>query len=198
MRRSLVLHIAIARRVVAQCLFFMATSGVAFAQITGTVNPNPAAAEPPAKEDVPPGSCMPIGLTVSGEIVFPIQCKEFIEREREKTAERSAAVAGEKPVAKQSEVVAPSEAVVLENGKAADKPSDKPADKPADKLADKPADKLADKPLEPASSRRIEHQARMRTISSRAAGSDDCTHYRTYDPSSGTYRGYDGRVRSCR
>jgi hypothetical protein len=33
-------------------------------------------------EDVPPGGCMPIGLTASGEIVFPIQCKELIERHR--------------------------------------------------------------------------------------------------------------------
>jgi hypothetical protein len=25
-----------------------------------------------------------------------------------------------------------------------------------------------------------------------------CQRYRTYDPESGTYRGYDGRVRPCR
>jgi hypothetical protein len=31
---------------------------------------------------------MPIGLTASGEIVFPIQCKEFIERQRGKAVEQ--------------------------------------------------------------------------------------------------------------
>jgi hypothetical protein len=47
-------------------------SGSALAQITGTVNPSPAPAEPSAKEDAPPGGCMPIGMTASGEMVFPI------------------------------------------------------------------------------------------------------------------------------
>src|ERR1700716_4630256 len=63
-------------------LLLTAMSGAALAQTTGTVDPSPAPAEPSVKEDVPPGGCMPIGLTASGEIVFPIQCKEFIERQR--------------------------------------------------------------------------------------------------------------------
>src|ERR1700736_764815 len=57
-----------------------------------------------AQEDVPPGGCMPIGLTASGEVVFPIQCKEFIERQRGKAvegkpaaSEEKAAVSEEKP-----------------------------------------------------------------------------------------------------
>jgi hypothetical protein len=48
---------------------------------------------------------MPIGLTASGEIVFPIQCKEFIEQHRGKAAEQKPAE--EKPAAKQSEGVVP-------------------------------------------------------------------------------------------
>jgi hypothetical protein len=31
---------------------------------------------------VPTGGCMPIGLTASGEMVFPLQCRELIERQR--------------------------------------------------------------------------------------------------------------------
>ena len=54
-------------------------SGAALAETTGAVNPSSTPAQPSANEDVPPGGCMPIGLTSSGEIVFPIQCKEFIE-----------------------------------------------------------------------------------------------------------------------
>src|SRR6202035_452173 len=86
------------------------TSSAALAQTTGTVNPSRAPAEPSVKEDVPPGACMPIGLTASGEIVFPIQCKEFIERQRGKAVERKPA-AEEAPVqaAKQPDSAAPLE-----------------------------------------------------------------------------------------
>jgi hypothetical protein len=51
-------------------------SGTAFAQDTSAVPPNPTPA--PAGEDVPPGGCMPIGVTAAGEMVFPFQCKEFL------------------------------------------------------------------------------------------------------------------------
>jgi BA14K-like protein len=91
----------------ALALLLSVMSGAALAQITGTVNPSPAPAEPSAKEDVPPGGCMPIGLTASGEIVFPIQCREFIERQRGKAVEQNPAAVEEKPAAKQSEGVAP-------------------------------------------------------------------------------------------
>ena len=43
----------------------------------------------------PPGGCTPIGLTVSGEIVFPMTCKDFIERH--KAADRAATAADAKP-----------------------------------------------------------------------------------------------------
>jgi hypothetical protein len=102
-------------RLSALLLFLM--SGAAIAQTTGTVNPSPAPAEPSVKEDEPPpGGCMPIGLTVSGEMVFPIQCKEFIERHRGKAVEQKPAAVEEKAASKQSESVAP------ENSKPAIKP----------------------------------------------------------------------------
>jgi BA14K-like protein len=43
----------------------------------------------------PPGGCNPIGVTVSGEIVFPMTCKDFIERH--KAADRAASAAETKP-----------------------------------------------------------------------------------------------------
>ena len=147
-------------------LLLSVMSGAALAQTTGTVNPSPAPAEPSVKEDEPPpGSCMPIGLTVSGEMVFPIQCKEFIEQHRGKAAEQKPAE--EKPAAKQSEGVAP------ENSK--------PAVKPVETV-----------PLP----KRVEDAPRER-----AKSPDDryCSeHYRSYDPASRTYTGYDGQRRSCR
>ena len=78
-------------------LLLTVMSGPALAQTTGTVNPSPAPVEPSVKEDVPPGGCMPIGLTASGEIVFPIQCKEFIERQRGQAVEQKPAAVEEKP-----------------------------------------------------------------------------------------------------
>jgi hypothetical protein len=153
-------------RLSALLLFLM--SGAAIAQTTGTVNPSPAPAEPSVKEDEPPpGGCMPIGLTVSGEMVFPIQCKEFIERHRGKAVEQKPAAVEEKPAAKQSEGVAPE--------------SRKPVIKPAETV-----------PLP----KRVEDAPRER-----AKSPDDryCSeHYRSYDPVSRTYMGYDGQRRSCR
>jgi hypothetical protein len=144
------------------------TSGAALAQTTGTVDPSRAPAEPSIKEDVPPGACMPIGLTASGEIVFPIQCKEFIERQRGKAVERKPA-AEEAPVqaAKQPDSAAPLES--------------KPAAQPVETV---PLPKM-----------RVEQEP-----SERATSSEDgypCLRYRTYNPKSGTYRGYDGQSHSC-
>lgn len=39
---------------------------------------------------VPTGGCMPIGLTANGEMVFPLQCRELIERQRGPVAVASA------------------------------------------------------------------------------------------------------------
>ena len=140
-------------------------SGAARAQTTGAVDPSPAPAEPSVKEDVPQGGCMPIGLTASGEIVFPIQCKDLIERQRGKAAEQRPTAAEEKPAAKQSEAVAP------ENSKP------------------RTIKRVETVP----SARRVKREPRERAVSS-----NECTRNRTYDPESGTYKGYDGQRHSCR
>jgi len=148
-------------------LFLTLMSGAVLAQTTGTVDPSHAPAEPSVKEDVPPGGCMPIGLTSSGEIVFPIQCKEFIERQRGQAVERKPAAVEEKPAAKQSEGAAPV--------------NSEPAIKPVEAA-----------PLP----KPVEQEPRESAVSR-----DDryCSqHYRSYDPASGTYVGYDGRRRACR
>src|SRR5712692_4625978 len=41
-----------------------------------------AQAEASKPDGVPAGGCMPIGLTARGDLVFPMQCRELIERER--------------------------------------------------------------------------------------------------------------------
>ena len=152
--------------------FLAVMSGAAFAQTTGMVHPNAAPAEPSVTEDVPPGGCMPIGLTVSGEIVFPIQCKEFIEGQRGKAVEQKPATVEERPG-----VSLPAWA----NSYAFVKPAQTAVqpDVPTENS------KSAIKPGEPA---RVEDKPR---------GGYGCQHFRTYDPASGTYTGYDGRRHSC-
>jgi hypothetical protein len=88
------------------CFAILASSGgVALAQKTGTVTPDHAPPEPAEKQDVPaPGGCMPIGITVSGDVVFPLQCREFIERQK---ALKPLAGAEEKQAAPQAEVAMP-------------------------------------------------------------------------------------------
>jgi len=58
-------------------MFSMLASGAALAQTTGSTGPDST-----GKDKVPPGGCLPIGVTASGEIVFPFTCKAFIERLR--------------------------------------------------------------------------------------------------------------------
>jgi outer membrane biosynthesis protein TonB len=181
---------ALPRRVAARCCVLLTVmGGAALAQTTGTVNPNPAPAESAVQPDVPPGGCMPIGLTASGEIVFPIQCKEFIDRERGKAVEQTTPAAAGKPAAADEKPAAePKPAVVQEKPAARESEAATPPQDPTAEI-----NKPADKPAEAAAlSKRAERELRRR-----ASRSDGCPHYRSYDAASGTYRGYDGRRRSC-
>ena len=175
----------------------------ALAQTTGAVNPSAAPAQPSGNADVPPGGCMPIGLTTSGEIVFPIQCKEFIERHRGAAVEEKPA-AEQKPAAVQAKPAAVEEKPAAVEAKPA-AVEEKPAaveQKPAaveEKSAARQSESVAPEDRKPANKpvetlqKRVEHEPHQR-----AMRSDNCKSYRTYDPASGTYRSYDGRRRVCR
>ena len=159
-------------------------SGAALAETTGAVNPSAAPAQPSANEDVPPGGCMPIGLTTSGEIVFPIQCKEFIERHRGAAVEQ-------KPALEQKPAAVEAKPAAVEQRPAA--VEEKPGAKQSESVVPEDS-KPANKPVQTAPlQRRVEHEPHPR-----AMRSDSCKSYRTYDPVSATYRGYDGQRRSCR
>jgi hypothetical protein len=169
-------------------LLVSVTGSAALAQTTGAVNPSAAPAQPSGNADVPPGGCMPIGLTTSGEIVFPIQCKEFIEQHRGKDVEQNSAAVEQKP----ADVVEQKPVAVKEKPAAVD---DKPAVRQSEAVAPVAPENSqpADKPLEPVPlPKRAERKLREH------ASLSGCLHYRTYDAAAGTYRGYDGRVRPCR
>jgi outer membrane biosynthesis protein TonB len=185
MKRLLASQTGVARLAAAlSCLIIIVMGSALFAQTTGSVNPNPVQADPLVKQDeLPPGGCMPIGLTASGEVVFPFQCKDFLERH--KAADRKPAAAEEKP-ATAEEKPAPAEP-------RAAAPEEKTVEKQPDSLPPE-SGKPADKPVETAPpQKRAERETRERAI-----GPPGCTHFRTYDPESGTYRTYDGHRRSCR
>jgi hypothetical protein len=163
--------------------------GAALAQTTGAVNPSAAPAQPSGNADVPPGGCMPIGMTTSGEIVFPIECKEFIEQHRGKDVEQTPAAVEQKPAAavEQKPAGVEEKPAALE-----DKPTVRQSEAVVAPVApenSQPADKpLAAVPLP----KRVERKLREHVSLS------GCQHYRTYDAAPGTYRSYDGRVRPCR
>src|ERR1700737_2040901 len=69
-------------------------------------------------DKVPAGGCMPIGLTARGDLVFPLQCREPIERERGPISEEQTRAIQQKldsasqtipkiPATKQKEVATP-------------------------------------------------------------------------------------------
>src|SRR5260221_14766387 len=114
------------------CVLLMLTSGVALGQTNSPADPNPVSAESSVKnDDMPPGGCKPIGLTVSGEVVFPLQCKEFIERQRAvnqrpAAAEAKPAAAEAKPAAAEAKPPAAEEKPAVAEEKpasAAEKPA---------------------------------------------------------------------------
>src|ERR1700730_17287581 len=197
-------------------------SGAALAQTIGSVNPTAAPAEPPAKEEPPSGGCMPIGLTVSGEIVFPFQCKEFIERQKaahQKAAaeENQKPIAADQPIAGDRKPDAAEEKAVAKQPPATEKPAitevkpaaaeEKPAaaeEKPAaaeEKTAAKQQESVAPDDSKPATEtvgtvplpKRFNREARERAI-----GPPGCMHFRSYDPASGTYRTFDRQRPQCR
>ncbi len=171
-------------------ILFMVMGGPLFAQTTGSTEPSA------KKDDLPPGSCMPIGLTVSGEVVFPFQCKEFIDRL--KGAKQKAAVtedknstADEGPVAGYNSPIPPKIDVVPTQGPAA--AEQKTVAKQEDSVTPE-SSKPADKPAETAPlQKRVGREPHERGI-----GPPGCTRFRSYDLISGTYKSLDGRRLSCR
>jgi hypothetical protein len=230
------------------------------AQVTGTVNPSADRTEPAAKDEPPPGGCMPIGVTASGEIVFPFLCKGFIEQHKaasqkpaasDDAGDRPAATGGqpknteeknteeknaehknaehknaeEKNAEDKSAATQPASAAPRTAEPAAEAPETVPgaqggpgsSPKPAvaeerrptadgkpestdENSAAKPPDSTATiaksgpEPAGPAPSPEREH----RKPREGSAGPRGCTHFRTYDRSSGTYTDYSGRLRACR
>lgn len=197
---SCTLAVGIAR-VGALCLVVLATmGGAALPQtIDDSVKPRAARAEPAA----PAGGCKPIGLTGSGEIVFPYRCKQFIERQKAAN-QKTPAEENQKPTAAARKPDATEEKTADVNSATAERKPAAAEEKPAivkESIAAKQQESVVPENSPPAPEtvgtiplpKRVEREARGRTI-----GPPGCTHFRSYDPASGTYRAFDRQRRQCR
>ena len=119
----------------------------------------------------PPGGCTPIGVTASGEIVFPLTCRDFIERH--KAADRASSEADTKPAPTEiSKAPTIAEARRAPVNAEASKPSTdtEPTKRPT--AADSsPAD---DKEAKPAATQALVDPA-ARPAANQAAGAPDAT-----------------------
>src|SRR4030081_1012345 len=68
-------------------------------------------AERSPADKVPAGGCMPIGLTARGDLVFPMQCRELIERERGPIPEEKQQISEPRSQQEPSAKTAPAEKV---------------------------------------------------------------------------------------
>ena len=66
-----------------------------------------AQAEIPKTDSVPAGGCMPIGLTARGDLVFPMQCRELLERQRGPIPEEQSRAPEQRPQQAPSAQVTP-------------------------------------------------------------------------------------------
>ena len=153
----------------AVCLALLgSTSGAALSQTIGPESQKAAPADVPA----PAPDCQPIGLTASGEAVFPFQCKDFLKRQ--KNADQKTA----------------------DEGKKKRTAADKKADATEQKTGAKQQETAVPENSKPATE--ITGTVPLPKVRERIVGPPGCTHFHSYDAASGTYRSYDRGRRPCR
>lgn len=181
MKPAVAVQVGSAARAALGCVIVTVLGSAALAQTTGAVAPKPDAAAASATPQPPPGGCMPIGVTVSGQIVFAFQCKDFLEQQ--KAANQDPAAAADKPATAEEkpaggqEKAAPAEEkpLVVEEKTAARQPN-----------GAVPV-KLAGQPT-----------ALLPKHAERGVGPAGCTHFRSYNAAAGTYLSFDGQRHPCR
>lgn len=142
-------------------------------------------------EGPPPGACLPIGVTASGEVVFPLLCKDFLDRTKGQSASQSTdeqRQSTEKPASLDHNSDLESEVV--------QKPLTEKTPE-AVQVEPNSVDTVAS--IQPPFSSKLRtHEKLHRRPLRRVSGSSDCRRYRTFDQDSQTYRDYSGRRRVCR
>lgn len=172
-------------------LFLVSMTGIGLAQTGATSDPNMTAAEPAAKQEPPPGGCMPIGLTASGEMVFPLSCRTLIERysadrKRPADAETTSQIPSGREEVPSTQSVNPANASRLgEASPQEGRPTQSPdIPRPGPVETTPPSVGL------PPSSGVKPQQGRI--------GPFGCTRFRTYNPKTEDFRDFNGQRRPCR
>lgn len=200
MKRLLALPIGFASRICALCsVLLMLTSAAALAQSADAANPPPTPTQPSVKDEAT-GGCEPIGLTASGEIVFPFRCKDVVERQRAaapKPAEPTPAVADAATSAVQAKLPEkPQEKLQA-------KPQVKPVATAPKAAAVQTAGAVAAKTAasQPAGAAPANAKPAAPPVNAaahdHAMGPSGCTLFRSYDAASATYLGFDGQRHPC-
>jgi hypothetical protein len=147
--------------------------------------------DPASKAEAPPpGGCLPIGVTASGEVVFPLLCKDFLDRTKGQASSQSTdeqKQSAEKPAS-------PDHNSDLES-KVVQKPLTEKTPE-AVQAEPNPADTVAS--IQPPLHASSKLQTHTKSQPRRVHGSPGCTQYRTFDPDSKSYRDYSGHRRVCR
>jgi hypothetical protein len=181
MKSPVAVQVGSAARAALGCVIVTLMGSAALAQTTGAVAPKPDAAAASATPQPLPGGCMPIGVTVSGQIVFAFQCKDFLEQQ--KAASQDPAAAADKPAT------------------AEEKPAggqEKPA--PAEEKPPAVEEKTAARQPNGAVPVKLAGQPTglLPKHAERGVGPAGCTHFRSYNAAAGTYLSFDGQRHPCR
>jgi hypothetical protein len=223
MKRLSALPTGFASRICAMCsVVLMLTSAVALAQSTDAANSPPA---PPSAPDEASTGCDPIGLTASGEVVFPFRCKGVIELQRAAATKPAdpkpdaAAVASAvqqkpqqklqaHPVAGSAKTAAHPASVAPTNAKPAPR-SPKSADarsanaKSANaRSADAKSGETEAAETEAVDTKSVETTKGTQQVAGaaheRGVGPSGCTQFQSYNAVTATYLGFDGQRHPCR
>jgi hypothetical protein len=185
MRRLSAIHLTVAATL--SVLSAMSIAGLA----QPVDSQQPAGSQQPVKpsdeNDPPPGGCNPIGLTASGEIVFPMTCRDFIERHR--ASDHNSSATEVKPTTSDDKANA------KETKPNTAQASTKEEQRSIANQAEGPRMEISKSVAEPATTASVQKRAKARN---RTAGPPGCTKFQTYEASSGTYKAYNGRRRPCR
>ena len=171
-------------------LLTMACGG-AFADETTSLGASNA--EIPSNSSEPaPGACLPIGVTASGEVVFPLLCKSFLERNKggAAAAAEQKPAPEERPATTDNQAGERSDQIVVHQPEASPSESAGGAPSPTETVSSIKSPGILSKPAR-STKKHLRHMSRTK-------GSRGCMHYRTFDPNSETYRDYSGRRRMCR
>mgnify|MGYP005823456087 CR=1 FL=1 len=187
-------------------LLLAMVSSAGTAQTTGAINTDSTSDQAPAKQAPPQGSCMPIGITAAGDVVFPFECKEFLDKYKAEI-DKSAALSGAPapPTEAHAPEAAPAAATATSpskdtpdrHGNATAAAKTAPAAPKGKTVAKQPERerKIADSDSGENRAAPLRHASASKRMVDK--GTPVCMHFRSYDPESGTYRSYDGQIRSC-